>query len=233
MKVTRACVTIVIALLASMWAFCGPEAIQSLPVGGRPYASFGKLVAWNIGEGASSRIALEWSKEGVKRHQVIQLPTPWYCNGYKDDTYRPVGIQFQFSDEPWLMVVANRQSGVYDVRSPIFYRLHKGTWTRVASNPKESEFSNFGSCCINNGRLYTWDCEMAAHKGHGEPQRYLLRVFSISRTRIRLRLSKVSRMEYDSLGDSIGHFTTPSSQIRPDKDPMREFGLRWKWWGDV
>ena len=227
MNFTRTCLVIMILLYGSIRALAEPKGIKSLPVGGRPDASIGRLVARSIGEASSSRIALTWSQNGIKRHQVIQLPTPWYCDGYEDYSYRPVGVQFRISDEPGLMIVANRESGVYDVRSPIVYRLHKGAWRHVASNPKQSEFTDFGSCYIKHGRLYAWDYEMANNKGHADPQRYWLRVFTISRTRVRLRSSKMSREEYVHID-----FPVTSSKIRPSADPMREFGLRWKWWGD-
>ena len=233
MKVIRAYVVFVIVFSCALRASCEPGSVRSLRIGGRQSTSLGKLVAWKTGEGNSSQVTLEWLMKGVKHHQNIQLPTPWYCDGYEDESYRPVGIQFQISNEPGLMIVANRQSGVYDVRSPIFFRFHRAAWRRIASNPAQSEFTDFGSCYINNGRLYSWDYEMTDHKGHADPQRYRLRVFSISRARVSLQSSKMTRKEYDSIRDSKDHVVAPSSQIRHKEDPMHEFGLRWKWWGDV
>ncbi len=138
------------------------------------------LTAWETVPNSSSRITLTWRNHGAIHRQIIRLPAPWFCANYPDDPYRPTGVQLQVSGEPALMIVANRPSGVYDVRSPVFYRFHGGVWQRISSRPKESEFTDLGSCYVKNGRLYAWDYEMAVDKGHADPQRYWLRVFSIS-----------------------------------------------------
>ncbi len=209
-----------------------PNKTNRLQLGGKRSPTIDQLAAWQTEPDRSSRIMLVWRRQGSKHRQIIRLPSPWYCANYPDDPYRPTGVQLQVSGEPALMIVANRPSGVYDVRSPIFYSLHGSVWRRIASRPKQSEFTDLGSCRVKNGRLYAWDYEMAEHKGHADPQRYWLRVFSISRQRVQLKSNRMTRHIYDGVADSEGHNMQPSWKIARRDDPLHEFGLRWKWWGD-
>jgi hypothetical protein len=175
-----------------------------------------------------SIITLQWRTRGVKHHQNIRFPAPWHYGDVKDKSYRPPWIQFEVSGEPAIMFVATRPSGVYDVRAPIFYRLNNGIWRPIKSVPKIMEFTDRGSCYVSKGRLFAWDYEMAEHRGHADPQRYWLREFSISSRRIHLKSTRITKNGYNGIEDDMGQ----SSKIRPSDDPLHEFGLHWKWWGE-
>lgn len=208
------------------------QAHSRVTLGGSRSSVVSRLTAWRTDGEKSTRLTLKWRSRCLSHSQIIRLPAPWYCDDYGDDAFRPFGVQLRVSGEPAVMFVANRPSGVYDVRSPIFYRFHGGIWHRIASNPKQAEFTDRGGCYVRNGRLYAWDYEMANHRGHADPQRYWLRVFTVCQTQIHLISNRMTKHEYDSGGDYPGYHSVPSAKITRSEDPLHEFGLRWKWWGD-
>ena len=233
MEITKSTVLAILCMVVSTYGSCQAQGRSKLRLGGKPFAHIRNFsVSRGKGERAH-RIVLTWTSHRTSRQQMITLPKPWYCaESDSSDKYCPDAVRVNLNGAPALMVVASRESGVYDVRTPILFTFSNNRWQRSRSDLNALEFTNFGSCYYSKGKLFVWDYEMASNLGHGELQRYWLKTFRISNGCMTPISTRFTVGRYSSPSDDDGRDRLSSSKIGVSEDPLREFGLRWKWWGD-
>ncbi|MEO7718692.1 MAG: hypothetical protein ABIY70_21045 [Capsulimonas sp.] len=185
----------------------------------------------------SSGILLIWNGGRGRLEQTIKFPAydlekvgddtgGWWLSDYKDAPHRPRAFRCFDASLPLLVFVAKRESGVYGIQSPIIYALHHNRWELLTVKPSLTEFTDRGSFYLSGNKLYVWDYAADDRYAHQAPQRYWLKTFLIKRD----RLVKMHTLTTSHRYSIIEEYPLPAN-YPAEKDPLREFGLRWRWWG--
>ncbi len=134
----------------------------------------------------------------------------------------------QKSDCPLLSLTLSLESGVYGYKKVLLYRVNCRNFRRISlSAVGEFEFSDFGSwTMVGNASILTWDADLSDGPHQG-PHPYVFRWLAIGKS-VRQVSKKRSMKSYNPGWDANG--ARPIS-ILTRNDPLRELGLRWKWWG--
>ena len=115
-------------------------------------------------------------------------------------------------------------------RIPLIYKIQRGKWHLVADSDFVS-FTNRGGFNLSGKWLRMWDYEGAENKAHSVAQRYWLRVFTINNGRIVLSKKRITSGVYLPGRDFASGI--PPRHLPKKDDPLHEFGLSWRWWGDT
>ncbi len=168
--------------------------------------------------------------EGHKKHtQELALPPPWYVWTLDEDvSYLPNVMPWRILGRHTLIIIGTYLSAAYGVRSPLIFSLRNHRW-KLIEDPELLLFTNRGGFYVKGVRLYVWDYEMNPEQAHSAAQRYWLKVFSLRHGRLYLMSRRLTRHRY--LGGEDLEYEPPRF-LPPKSDPLREFGLRWHWWGD-
>lgn len=174
-------------------------------------------------------IALQWTEGHTAHKQKMILPAEWTAwVGDNKVSYLPTIFPWRLIGENIVIVVGTTPSAAYGIRAPLIYRLQHHEWKLVAK-PEMLQFTNRGGFYIYGERIYLWDYEMNPSQAHSAAQRYWIRVLSLSGGRLVQIKKALSRKKY--LAESDFESSTPPEYLSPTSDPLREFGLRWRWWG--
>lgn len=170
-----------------------------------------------------------WTKNKKSHKQYLPLPDGWWpttCDEH--DTPKPLAsaLLWRVGRQTLLVIVGQRDSGIYDYNCPLIYHLREDHWRIIPNKTKALQFSNRGSFYIQGNKLYVWDYVAEAALSHGEPQHYQLREFALSQGQFALVKSRVTQGKYED----IQGLDDASGNIPAAFDPLREFGLRWRWW---
>ena len=185
------------------------------------------------GQKSGSTARLEWNSNRRHHTQQVRLPRKWRL--WNDDEsrafYIPPALSWKCGHINLLIIVGDVLSGAYGVRAPLVYRFRKGKW-RLVIDPSILAFTNRGGFNLSGKRLRVWDYKMAKNTAHSVPQRYWLKEFAISQGHI------VQRENRMTSGSYLGHIDfdstpPPPRHLSKKDDPLHEFGLRWRWWGDT
>lgn len=202
--------------------------------------------------------AIRWREAGVWRFQVLAPAGEWDSSDDLDldldpdskpkpePSYQPgewnsaAASKPDLSYEPDVLLwpgsraavfVAQRPSGVYGVRAPLVYVLRNHHWRLANPDPEQQAFTDRGAFFMKRDRLYVWDYAMDDEHAHRAPQRYWLKTFRLSQSGKLSQIGKkMTRRLYPDIGE-VGE-VPPPEQVPSRFDPLREFGMRWRWWGD-
>ena len=94
------------------------------------------------------------------------------------------------------------------------------------SKPGLTEFTDRGAFYLQRNKLYVWDYGAEDGYAHQAPQRYWLKTFIIQGDRLVEIHARVTHHRYSIIEEYPAQTNYPAA-----KDPLREFGLRWRWWG--
>jgi len=178
---------------------------------------------------AQSTVVIRWTEGQIDCRQAVKLPAkwaPWTSN--TPLSYEPTAVSWPGRPFPTIVVAAFRESGMYGVRAPIVMELHRCRWEVVNRRPEMQEFTNRGSFFIRGSRLYVWDYEADRQRAHATPQRYWLKTYRLRGDQLVLTRVRRTRRRYPS--SDLESFADPKP-IPIANDPLREFGLRFHWWG--
>ncbi|MEO7718691.1 MAG: hypothetical protein ABIY70_21040 [Capsulimonas sp.] len=189
--------------------------VRAIPEPGDSGLTAGEILSW---QGRRGRL-----EQRVKFPKCIEedpdpeMPPGWWLTQEPIAARQPEAFLCFDGPYPLLVFVAGRASGVYDVQSPLIYALSHDRWKLLNPDPRVTEFTNRGSFYIRGNRLYVFDYGMEEGYSHGAAQHYWLETFIIKNDRL---LKQHSRMTYHRYKTWEG------------PDPLREFGLRWRDWGE-
>ncbi|MGI8923497.1 MAG: hypothetical protein ACR2HJ_05565 [Fimbriimonadales bacterium] len=125
----------------------------------------------------------------------------------------------------WCLVVA-AQVGVHEEAQIILWRWDGRAWTPLPG--PTPIFSNRGSFFAKGDRLFVWDFDYDTNRGHWDSHHYILREFRVTGSAISQVSSKKTKRKYSPEGP--GGYPVPEI-VAKENDPLREFGMRWQWWG--
>jgi hypothetical protein len=127
---------------------------------------------------------------------------------------------------PILWCLQSGLTGVYEYAEIKFWQWNGSSWTAMPS--KELSFSNRGGFFIDGNVLRLFDFIYDTSRAHWDSHAYSLKEYKIEKNSIKLISSRQTKRRYSPEGD--GGYPVPEI-VEPKNDPLREFGLKWKWWG--
>jgi hypothetical protein len=183
----------------------------------------------------SRGIHLTWSG---RFEQTIKFPAyhpdkvgdntwDWWLSDDESVPQRPKAFLYVDAAHPLLVFLAKRESGVYGIQSSIIYALHHDRWELLTVKPSLTEFTDRGAFYLQGNKLYVWDYAADDNYAHQAPQRYWLKTFIIKSDRLIKTPTHMTHHRYSIVEEYPAPTNYPA-----EKDPLREFGLRWRWWGD-
>jgi hypothetical protein len=178
---------------------------------------------------AQSTVVIRWAERQIDCRQAVKLPAQWAP--WTNDTplsSQPTALSWPGHRYPKIIVTAFRDSGVYGIRAPVVLEMRRGRWEVVNRSPDVQEFTNRGLFFIRGSRLYVWDYEADSLHPHTAPQRYWLKTYRVRGSRLVLTRKRMTRRRYPSYDLNSFPDRRP---IPAADDPLREFGLRFHWWG--
>ncbi|MCW3060085.1 MAG: hypothetical protein JWQ02_1906 [Capsulimonas sp.] len=183
--------------------------------------SQGFMISWN---GRSRR-----HEQGIKFPSLVdedKEPYGWWLTGYDSQRFRPHAFLWFRGSHTSLVFIATYLTGAYGVQAPIIYTLQGNVWKRLPFDPMEMSFTNRGGFHIQGNRVYVYDYGGEDGYAHLAPQHYWFKTFVINGDSVRKLHTRVTYHRYPNISD------TPPLDYPAKIDPLRELGLRWRYWGE-
>lgn len=137
-----------------------------------------------------------------------------------------VGMIWQEAS-PYIWCLTTALLGVTEESTILVFRWSGNDWQPL-SGPSPT-FSNRGTFYIQDDRLYAVDTVYDERFARWDDQRFALREYSLSSTAIKLVSKRVTSKRYSPEGT---HGYPVPDIVEASNDPLVEFGLKWRWWGD-
>jgi hypothetical protein len=112
--------------------------------------------------------------------------------------------------------------GFSEARVVALYRLRGHEWRLITNNSHRYEFTCRGGFYTSHDKLFIWDFVFDDRYAYFAPAKYQLRQFVWKGSTLTGPLYRTTRHRYDTTQDG--------NVIPPEDDPLREFGMRWRWW---
>jgi hypothetical protein len=123
-----------------------------------------------------------------------------------------------------LALTTERADGVYGERHVAFYAISDQGVIRQL--PVSFDISDYGSWAWRgNAGVWSWDMVYDSTKeSHSQAHRYMLRSWALTPRALQGH-TRYTRGRYDP------GWTVSGERPRvPKQDPLREFGMKWRWW---
>ena len=175
----------------------------------------------------SDCITARWA--GQSTEQRLSTSSRWAPTRRRNNEGLPGVILWQPERgvQVLIAVLRDTESGNWSYRGLSLFVLRQDRWEKTPHRPRDLDFSNLGGFCTDANELRIWDIDYDSNYAHMAPQRYKLRRYrwagSLKRPRVTL-----TKGRHHVFG--LAYFDRRSRS--PADDPLREFGLRWRWWGD-
>jgi hypothetical protein len=127
----------------------------------------------------------------------------------------------------WALSSRSHDLNTYGYTTVELFRLSKGHWIRI-EQPKAIDFSHRGGFQIVKTGLLVWDFDPAF--GHVSPAHYQVRLISFRGKCLTELWFRTTSRRY--LPHVHGQIWPPPDVVAALDDPLREFGYKWKWWGE-
>ncbi|MCW3060084.1 MAG: hypothetical protein JWQ02_1905 [Capsulimonas sp.] len=176
---------------------------------------------------ASADMTISWRGRNSRLQQMVKFPSGWWPTHDSIAPQRPKAFLWLDKSEPSLVIVAGRASGVYDIQAPVIFTLHNNRWRLTSVDPTRTEFTDRGSFYVLGNSLYVWDYGMESGYAHQAPQHYWIKTFVIKDNRLVKSHIRTTHSRYTITAEYPAPTKYPANN-----DPLREFGLRWRWWGE-
>ena len=101
---------------------------------------------------------------------------------------------------------------------------------RPSINPQPiCEFSDFGSWYqVDENTIVYWDMVLKDDESHEESHQYQITWVEFTATESRIKRAITTKKKYDPGWGANGNRPLKIDEL---DDPLREVGLRWRWWG--
>jgi hypothetical protein len=140
--------------------------------------------------------------------------------------FRPSVISKFLNGNLYLFLIQDHlNDGVYEYKRVSAYKLAERDSALIAERLCEFDFSGQGGFMVSGEKIYTFDA-VELDLGHGSPHRYNLRAAKL-RPNAKLRLVGETKRRYAFWTEKTDH----PEIIAAKDDPLQEFGLKWRWWG--
>ncbi len=128
-----------------------------------------------------------------------------------------------YRKEPLVWVLSSRDNNNWESMLLTLFRRRKGHWQKVTL-PQEQDLylSQRGGFYFSDRGLRFWD--FLVDRGHDGPSRYRVRLFVPLKTLLRCTWDRTTNGFYRQ------EYWPPPDKILAKDDPLREFGLRWRFW---
>jgi hypothetical protein len=127
---------------------------------------------------------------------------------------------------PVIWCLESDLTGVYEYAEIRFWSRSGSAWISLDSD--DLSFSNRGGFYFEGNKLRLFDFVYDTHRAHWDSHTYSLKEYAVEPDSVRLESSRKTKRRYSPEGDS--GYPVPEF-VEPKNDPLREFGLEWKWWG--
>lgn len=171
------------------------------------------------------RAWVSWGSKSWRHGEYLRFPRKWWpmprdwFEGLPPVFFWDVGKRW-----PLLIVLTSPDyiSGSWEYAVPLVFELRREHWRRLRGGVGEFDLSSTGGFFVRGRRMYVFDIDCNDNYGHMDDHRYRLTEYQYSPGRLRRIRSRLTKKRYRPTGWEGG------VSIRHD-DPLREFGLRWRW----
>ncbi len=172
--------------------------------------------------------------------QKLGLPPEWWPINAKeaDQSYRnwdrPAVMAWPGVRRPVIVLRVSPQTGVYETSSLAFFEWKAQQWKLVTNDLWKCSFCDMGAFCFRGRQLHVWDPIYGDNRAHGDSHRFELMVFELRGQKVRTVSTRRTKRRY--LPGDHSPALPDANRFPPDSvaaidDPLREFGLKWRWWG--
>lgn len=188
---------------------------------------------WRPGSypGGNGSVVLTVTDGAEVKREAIPLPSDSWPE--LDAPERPAALFSAGSnkEEAILDLTLSIESGVYGYRRVLSYLVtpRKGRLLTPIGEP--FEFSDFGSWRrISSREIEFWDMVWNEDEAHQAPHRYsLTRILQSASGNKTVSVVK-TKDSYEFSWDSTSN--SKANPVPTEKDPLRELGTAWTWWGE-
>jgi hypothetical protein len=131
-------------------------------------------------------------------------------------------------ENPVLWCLVSDLTGVYEYADIKFWSWSGSAWRQMPTD--ELSFSNRGGFYFEGNVLRLFDFVYDTDRAHWDSHFYSLKEYKVDPTSLKLISSRKTKRHYSPEGDS--GYPVPEL-VDAQNDPLREFGLKWKWWGSL
>lgn len=204
----------------------------------RAFEPIQELRAFRFRDGTAGHAYVLYGRSGCisirlrsgRGHRVYRVPLPsevWPDS--VDSRTWPVAIPATLGGAPCLLLVLHQVSGVYGYRGVWVLRLGDVVHGQAQLREPMFEFSDFGSFRLNGSTFTYWDADLN-EPPHEGAHRFVMVTLSYGSSTPQVSSRLTTKRRYDPGWDPSGH---RPRMVLPSNDPLREFGLRWCWWGEL
>ena len=135
---------------------------------------------------------------------------------------KAVGIWW-YRREPIVWVLSMRDNNNWESNVLALFHRRKGRWVEMKLPVKQDLYlSQRGGFYVGDQGLRFWD--FLVDRGHDGPSRYRVRLFVPSENSLRCTSDRTTKGFYRQ------EYWPPPDKVAAKDDPLREFGLRWRFW---
>jgi hypothetical protein len=181
-------------------------------------------------------LTVSWDGRSGRHEQRIKFPTlmdkgdtepfGWWLTSYTSQRLRPHAFLWFYDSSVSLVFISSYLTAAYGVQAPIIYTLHGSKWKRLPFDPMKMSFTNRGTFYIQGNRVYVCDYGGEVGYAHLAPQHYWLDTFVVKNDHVRKLHTRWTYHRYP-----IPDADPPPLDYPAKIDPLRELGLRWRYWG--
>ncbi|MBX3119045.1 MAG: hypothetical protein KF784_08270 [Fimbriimonadaceae bacterium] len=167
------------------------------------------------------------SPKGTHRIQLT-LPSGTWPDDHGSRKFRPILFSRVISSKTILFVTLAEESGVYGYSQIVPYEL-TASGPKILKSSNDLSFSDYGGWGPTSRGLYMWDyLYLPDVEPHGGPHKYQLFEFELRNGKFKRVGIHTTKKKYypESVADWVGE-----ASVSKKNDPLREFGLKWRWWG--
>lgn len=181
------------------------------------------------GEWREQEVTVQWRENGRLHRQRLAVPKEWQPTRREDNAGMAGIIPFtpESGLKAFIVVLECPEYGIWEYRSPAIYAYGKHGWQLQNRNLWKYAFSNAGSFYTQGRGIYVWDIEYDPSDCHWCPQKFSLQRFLWRHAQLQRLDKRITHRKYQPVYNY--ELIMDGKTLSPD--PLREFGLRWRWWG--